>query len=160
MDAGKGNLAYDANETSSFFMVFTGHLEDSGTANIFASDSFSASERPPWWFFVAGNEPGNSFLLVEELWGHWAWQVSCLADFLYHVFRSICQGRTMLLFEAVLDLWSPPDQVHRFGRASQLAVSRWPGFLCTTPLILPDVLSSLTNASNICLLQWKQGRQR
>ena len=43
-----------------FFMVFTGHLADSGKANIFPSDSSSALERPPWWFFVAGNEPGNS----------------------------------------------------------------------------------------------------
>ena len=36
-----------------FFMVFIRHLAESGPTNIFAPDS---------WFFVAGNEPGNSLL--------------------------------------------------------------------------------------------------
>ena len=31
-----------------------------------------------------------------------------------------------LCWTPVLDLWCPPDQIHRFGRASQLAISRWP----------------------------------
>jgi len=31
---------------------------ESGTKTILASDSYSESPRPPWWFFVGGKEPG------------------------------------------------------------------------------------------------------
>ena len=60
-----------------------------------------------------------------------------------------------MFFEAVLDLWCPLDQVPLWKSFSTCCFEM--AFLCTAPLIFPDFLSSLTNASKILFASVKAG---
>lgn len=116
--------------------------DSSGTGNFlwFSSDIWQILDRKYFrvrlifgvgkgtlMIFRRCHEPGNSLLRSKYFSLCGVGLRASMADFisrwfLYNIFRSICQGRTTVFFEAVLDLSCPQNQVHRLGRVSQLVV--------------------------------------
>ena len=147
-------------------MVFTEHLADSGTANIFVSDSSPASERPPWWFLCRWQRVGKLFVELKILFSLWSSSVDehgrlhvllifcTTSSEVYAKVEPCCYMKLCCIFGV-----RRTKLLHRFGSAFQLAVLRWPFYaqhhwFCLTFLV------SWQMRVTFCLLQWEQGQQR
>ena len=104
------------------FMAFIGHLADSGPAKIFASDSSSASERPPLMVF-------KIFKIFFSLWSssdgkhgglHVLLIFSTTSSDVYAKVEPRCSLKLYWIFCV------RRTKFNAFGRASNLAVSIWP----------------------------------
>ena len=95
------------------------------TENILASDSYSASARPRWCFFVAGREPGwlHSTGLIKKIFVGKALSALAAVDFHVPFFvQKRGRGTARPYSVVVRDSSCRPVRVRRCGRVSSSAL--------------------------------------
>ena len=97
-----------------------------GWKKSFSSNSSQASMRPPWWFFVAGKEPG--IVLFNSYYSNPCGvfrRESIAADFDIPVLQKRSHGRTNPFSLTGQDSSCQPFRVHGFQIISSAALSRF-----------------------------------
>ena len=143
--------------------VFTGHLSEPGTENIFASDSSSASARPPWGFFCSrqGTRLSSVQFVVFNLLLSFSQRTQCWCQ-LSLVFKSLSSKKEAKVEPTFCCNWAGsgcrPVRVHR-SQIIYLAAVSGLLFCGQRQLFFHVFLRSFTNASKSLFASVKAGSE-